>query len=1474
MGTLPAAAETAGAGLAAVTEQPSAQAASDVARKAKRRIEVSGLRSATDQVFANPEGSFTHERSLTPVRARKADGSWVAIDTTLRREGTALATTATPATLQLSGGGDTALATMTDGPYKLTLTWPAALPAPQVAGDVATYPEVYPGVDLKVRPTRSGGITHMLVVKTRAAAADPRLASITLGVKTERLTVAVGRDGGITATAADGRVVFAAGQPWMWDGKQPDTASGDDPARYGWAPSNGARKAKIAVAYSAGQLTLRPDAALLADPQAALPLFIDPRWDTIGYQNGGGWGLVNPGNPGNPLWGGEAATGDIQIGSDPSDADLWRAFMQMNTSWFSHKQIISAHLKVLQTHSWDANCTTPSWKPFELHLASTWNPLTLTGKIGESNSTYGNSEKGSNGCQNDQEVWFDVQNAARASADNGWSFLVFALKIADGHEYNEQAWRRFDQNSPLLSVVYNDPPGAPQNLTIDGKPCNGGTLHLGAAASYTFRSYAIDPQGDAVTGELHISQNGQTKQTHPINAGSGSPLVWIRPASELPSDTYWINARATDGYGWWGPWAQGCTIVVDQKPPATLSVFSPEYPQDGTVNGGVGQTGMFTFRSDSDVVWYSYSMTGADGKVITGQAAAPSPGASTQVAITPAVGGTNTLHVTAYDLAGNSLTKPFAFSVKTPGPAVHHWQLNELPGAATANDSGSGDKDATLAGTAAWAAPGSVPDHLYSHTTYLTLDGAGHAATAAKVDVTKNYTVSTWVNLTDRTGHRDIISQPATRSSSLILKYNGTASRYEVLLTRTDTDNPTTDGAVGAANPPLGWTHVAAVYDTSTRILSLYVNGVLQGQSSQIGTVNTGGTGLNFGRSLWNGAYGQYVKGGIDDTRVYDRVLPAWEIRGLARKLEAWYQYNATADAGSSPDSSGNNRTLTLNTGTYSGVYPVRDGFTGEGARYTGGNGLSAGSSSTAPGAVRTGGDYTVAAWVKLDRSGNNQAVISQDGNRASAFILGYHGPAKTWMFTVCASDTDNTSFTRAESTAPAALGVWTHLAARVDRGGGKIIFYVNGEQQGNPVDLPSTWDASGNLAIGRSKWNGTSADWWEGGIDDVKVFTGALTGDDILALVNQTRNTRRAAPQHLTGDFTGDTKPDVLVITGTAGLEKDVVTDLRVLPGNGTGTLAAAIPFWSTSTARPPGVEAPPIKWHDSARWYAADHNYDGRTDLLLITRNDGDMPATRGVQAWVFTSTGTAFNPPALAWTSTQDDTWAMENLQVGFADTTHDNRADLVLMQTTGPGQYKLHVAKASAGSTGFEPIALWHTNPVGDAEPRRVIQQVADVDGDKMADVVHLYQYDNQQVKISVKYSTGSGFTPNSQWATAWDSSAGNGTFDLTRVKVTTGNIDADGKQDIICLYDQPASTSNQVRAFTFTGTKPAATATSTVRQETPGAWLQRSTAAADLNGDGKTELITLNITGPSTFLIEKHHNNGTTLDAPVVLFSGG
>ncbi len=156
-----------------VDAQQTAQAATDMAKRCGRRVEILSLRSENAQTFAKPQGGYTEEQSAEPRFARQPDGSLARIDTTLRATGKTVTPAAAALPVEFSAGGTGPAAKLRDGDRELSITWPfGPLPKPVLSGADAIYPEVLPGVDLKLTASPQG-FAQVLVVKNREAASTP-----------------------------------------------------------------------------------------------------------------------------------------------------------------------------------------------------------------------------------------------------------------------------------------------------------------------------------------------------------------------------------------------------------------------------------------------------------------------------------------------------------------------------------------------------------------------------------------------------------------------------------------------------------------------------------------------------------------------------------------------------------------------------------------------------------------------------------------------------------------------------------------------------------------------------------------------------------------------------------------------------------------------------------------------------------------------------------------------------------------------------------------------------------------------------------------------------------------------------------------------------------------------------------------------------------------------------------------------------
>ncbi|XVV05953.1 hypothetical protein ACQPW3_11400 [Actinosynnema sp. CA-248983] len=248
------------------------------ARETGRPVPVQNRLTETSTVLVNPDGTFSLRSHAKPVRTNK-DGAWRDIDTTLTRaaDGT-LSPAATPLDVSFSAGGTAPLVTMREGDKQFSLSWPTPLPAPVVEGSTATYPELLPGVDLKLT-ANSTGYSEVLVVKNEQAAANPALSSFKLNAATTGLDL-VSTGDVLSATDDTGQVVFQGSTPVMWDSTL-DAKRGPEPT----ATDPGSGKVSTLDvttttvdhgSSTTAELTITPDAEALRGDDVQYPVYIDP----------------------------------------------------------------------------------------------------------------------------------------------------------------------------------------------------------------------------------------------------------------------------------------------------------------------------------------------------------------------------------------------------------------------------------------------------------------------------------------------------------------------------------------------------------------------------------------------------------------------------------------------------------------------------------------------------------------------------------------------------------------------------------------------------------------------------------------------------------------------------------------------------------------------------------------------------------------------------------------------------------------------------------------------------------------------------------------------------------------------------------------------------------------------------------------------------------------------------------------------
>ncbi|WP_158854674.1 LamG domain-containing protein [Saccharothrix deserti] len=156
---------------------------------------------------------------------------------------------------------------------------------------------------------------------------------------------------------------------------------------------------------------------------------------------------------------------------------------------------------------------------------------------------------------------------------------------------------------------------------------------------------------------------------------------------------------------------------------------------------------------------------------------------------------------------------------------------------------------------------------------------------------------------------------------------------------------------------------------------------------------------------------------------------------------------------------------------------------------------------------LRTDRSYSVSAWVRLDTADTSARVaVSLGDPQFPPFLLHYRPENRQWGF-LMTHRPDSSAWWIALSDSQVQTGQWVHLVGTYDAVAGRIGLYVNGvKQTRNFSQTPdgggvTGWNGTGPLWIGRGLWVGQKANPWKGDVDDVRVYSGVLTPEQVSTL-------------------------------------------------------------------------------------------------------------------------------------------------------------------------------------------------------------------------------------------------------------------------------------------------------------------------------------------------------------------------------------
>lgn len=363
---------------------------------------------------------------------------------------------------------------------------------------------------------------------------------------------------------------------------------------------------------------------------------------------------------------------------------------------------------------------------------------------------------------------------------------------------------------------------------------------------------------------------------------------------------------------------------------------------------------------------------------------------------------------------------------------------------------------------------------------------------------TSELTVSAWFKV-------DQLPSTAGHDFNIYDKWVATGNQRGYLLTitaaedkvdfRTTTDGSsgtqkitTSDNAISAGE----WIHVVGIVGPGTQ--KIYINGELQTDT------DSPSGGINSTANLYIGSNtsSEGFDGVIDEARIYNRILSPSEVNQLYHWSPApvgYWPFNENKGTSITADVSGNEYHGTMNGSmTESAWIP---GQYGSALNFDGSNDSISVSDTNNLDAV-AGASFTWEAWFKHSTQTSGQDILI-----AKYETVGADGGYKLLMESdgdiTCAIDNENTSFPSDSATSTAATyddNEWHHASCVKDESS-SLSLYIDGNLIAQDTSITSSSIANNDTLYFGIDGDGSS-NAWLGGIDEVKIYNYARTGQEI----------------------------------------------------------------------------------------------------------------------------------------------------------------------------------------------------------------------------------------------------------------------------------------------------------------------------------------------------------------------------------------
>ncbi len=518
----------------------------------------------------------------------------------------------------------------------------------------------------------------------------------------------------------------------------------------------------------------------------------------------------------------------------------------------------------------------------------------------------------------------------------------------------------------------------------------------------------------------------------------------------------------------------------------------------------------------------------------------------------PLTGALDEVKVYSTVLNPAQILNEYIAAAPTTATLIAHYPLN-----GNANDISGNNLNGTIIGS-----PVFVTDR--SGITNSALEFNGNIAN--RIEVNDNallhpasVTIAAWVQLNNLSGLKSFVDKPMGTSFMDSWHFGTEGSNYSSWHFNSPTNqNPFSQVTAPATTGQ--WHYMVNTFDNVTKEHKLYIDGVLKTSILFNSTIGYDNSKMYIGAGIENGNLDFSMNGILDEIKIYNGVLSQGQV------LTEYYSYVLQQKPGSG------------NAINFDGVDDVV---------------VNPGSS-----AVNFGpnNNFAIDFWIKLPVNQTNLAFVDnmimdkwvQSASEPYPFSIRCGNATSIVNGQIQLNRYDGTNVTSVVSNVPFNDDKWHHVACV--KNGNTILIYKDGVLTNTGADVVTSSTSNNyNLHFGA---RGTTANFFTGGLDEVRIWNTALTQTQIRDRMCRKITSTDALYSNLVAYYNFDEAAGVTTIDGTGNANNGALT-------NGTARVISGAPIGN-----------------------AAAHDYVNSTKTVSLTYPTGES----------FTATSTSGNPDAI--------------------------------------------------------------------------------------------------------------------------------------------------------------------------------------------------------------------------------------------------